>query len=756
MTGSGWPVLSARARRLSPLARYAIAVLAAAVAALLRLALDPLWGVKLPLILFFPAVMVSGWFGGFWPGIVTTLLSAVAADFFWIPPVYSLAMSDAGDVFGLLVFVVVGVVISGLNEAWRRAAGRTAESEDRLRVTLGSIGDAVIATDEQGRITRINAVAQALTGWTEGEAGGRPLEDVFTIVDEAARQPVENPVQRVLREGAVIGLGNHTVLLSKDRREIPIEDSAAPIRAPSGPVTGVVIVFRDVSERRRAERERAALQDTERAARIAAETAERQLRFALEAGGMGTWQWTVRTGAVAWSSGLEAIHGFAPGTFPGTFEAFQSEIHPEDLSRVLQAIGEAVEQRRDHHIEYRIVRRDGTVRWVEGRGQLFCDAQGQPERLLGVCSDVTERKESEERFRLAIEAAPAAIVIVDHHGAIVLVNELLEQLLGYSRQEIIGQSIEQLVPPRFRAGHPQYRTSFFGDSRRRPMGLGGDLYALRKDGSEVPVEIGLSPLKTADGVLVMAAITDITDRKRAAELLEAAVRARDDFLSIASHELRNPINAVQLQLVGMLRALQRDGASLTPEWFRDRIGQANVQVSRLTRLTDNLLDVSRITAGVIVLEPEDVDFREVVRAVIEQFRDELQRYQISLRAAETPVIGHWDRLRLEQVVTNLLSNAIKYGAGKPIEVSLESDGGTARLAVTDHGIGIDEENQKRLFARFERAVSGLQYGGFGLGLWITRQLVEAMNGRISLESHPGRGSTFTVVVPRGSGGGADT
>ena len=160
---------------------------------------------------------------------------------------------------------------------------------------------------------------------------------------------------------------------------------------------------------------------------------------------------------------------------------------------------------------------------------------------------------------------------------------------------------------------------------------------------------------------------------------------------------------------------------------------------------DNLLDVSRLTSGRLDLELEHVDFASVVHTVVELFREELDGRQVTVRA--TKAIGHWDRLRLEQIVMNLLSNAIKYGNGKPIEIELDVDGDRARLAVTDHGIGIDVDSQKRLFGRFERAVSGLQYGGFGLGLWIARQIVDSMGGEISVDSRPGEGSTFSVTLP---------
>lgn len=341
-----------RSLGLPQFARYGMAVSAAVVATLLRLALDPLFGTEWAFILFFPTIMVSAWFGGLGPGLVTTGLTAAAADYYWMDPVGSLMLSEWGDFIALLLFTGIGVMISGLNEAWRRGAANVARSEQRLRVTLASIGDAVITTDAKGLVRRLNRVAQELTGWTQAEAEGRPLHEIFPIVNEESRLPAENPLDRVLREEVSTGLAaaNHTLLLSKSGREIPIEDSAAPIRTAEGAVMGAVIVFRDASERRRAERERGKLLERERTARAKVETSESQLRLALEAGRMGTWQWTVETGEVKWSEGLEAIHGYPPGSFPGTFQAFQREIHPDDRDPVLADIAEAAEGARPHHI----------------------------------------------------------------------------------------------------------------------------------------------------------------------------------------------------------------------------------------------------------------------------------------------------------------------------------------------------------------------------------------------------------------------
>jgi PAS domain S-box-containing protein len=407
--------LTSRVVKLSPWARYVIAIGLAVLAILARLALEPAWGVRFPYITMFPAIMVSAWLGGLWPGIVTTAIAGTAAEYFWIEPRRSWAVQDVNELLGVVTFVFVGVVISALNEAWRRGTDAVAESEERLGVTLTSIGDAVITTDAEGRVTHLNPVASALTGWTVADALQRPVREVFAIIKEETREPAENPVYRVLRDGLVVGLANHTLLVSKDGREMPIDDSAAPIRTADGTLTGVVMVFRDITERRRADRERTTLLERERAAhaqtdraRRDAEATAQQLQTALQAGRMGTWQFTMRTGEVKWSPGLEAIHGYAPGRFAGTFDAFCNEIHPEDRERVIAAIRDAAEQHRDHHVEYRIVRPDGVIRWVEGVGQVLDDEHGQPDRMIGVCTDITERVQAEEQRQTLLLREQAA------------------------------------------------------------------------------------------------------------------------------------------------------------------------------------------------------------------------------------------------------------------------------------------------------------------------------------------------------------
>ncbi|MBZ4416866.1 PAS domain-containing sensor histidine kinase [Myxococcus sp. RHST-1-4] len=228
-----------------------------------------------------------------------------------------------------------------------------------------------------------------------------------------------------------------------------------------------------------------------------------------------------------------------------------------------------------------------------------------------------------------------------------------------------------------------------------------------------------------------------------------AVRARDTFLSVASHELNTPLTSLTLNVQALRRDLESRSAATPPEALGAKVVAVQRQLSRLSSLVRELLDVSRITAGRLRLEREELDLAALAREMVPRFSEDLSRAGCELRLdAPGPATGSWDRLRLEQVFQNLLSNAIKYGRGRPIELRVGADAERAWLVVRDEGVGIPPEGQARLFQRFERLASERHYGGLGLGLWIVKQIVDALEGRILVESAPGRGSTFTVELPR--------
>ena len=364
------------------------------------------------------------------------------------------------------------------------------------------------------------------------------------------------------------------------------------------------------------------------------------------------------------------------------------------------------------------------------------------------------RKLSPVDFSL-LEFVPDAMVIVDQgDGRIVYLNQVAEDLFGYRRQELLGRPVEVLLPSRFREAHRGHREAYGAAPRTRPMGLGLDLYGLRKDGQEFRAEVSLSPLLGDGARYAITAIRDVGERRKVEERArlyrqaQQEVRRRDEFLSIASHELRTPVAALQLQLQMLHRVAERATEPL-PRTLVEKVEALERQTRRVTVLVNELLDVSRMRLGRLELRLEAMDLAELARESVRQLEEELRRSGSRIAvSAEAPAPGRWDRLRLEQVLTNLLVNATKFGEGRPIAVTVQAADGLASLTVADQGIGIPPEHQERIFARFERAASAEHYGGLGLGLYIAREIVEAHGGRIRLASAPGLGSTFTVELPQ--------
>jgi PAS domain S-box-containing protein len=351
-----------------------------------------------------------------------------------------------------------------------------------------------------------------------------------------------------------------------------------------------------------------------------------------------------------------------------------------------------------------------------------------------------------------LEFVPDGIVVVDDQGLVVHVNAMAVDLFGWGREEIVGQAVEVLLPARYRSGHVGVRRAYHDAPRPRPMGLGTDLTALRRDGTEFPAEISLSPLREGTRTWAIAAIRDATERRRveAKALLyrqaQEEVRARDEFLSVASHELRTPVTALHVQVQMLERVVERTGS---PPAVRERVESLDRQVRRLAGLVEALLDLSRIRLGRMQLDREELDVSALAREVASPYQADLDlAHGSSIRVvAPQPVLASLDRVRIEQVLGNLLGNAVKFGEGKPVEIRVEHTGGGVRIEVADSGVGIDADQVERIFGRFERAAPAHHYPGLGLGLYVAREIVEAHGGRIRARGEPGKGAVFAVEIP---------
>lgn len=438
-------------------------------------------------------------------------------------------------------------------------------------------------------------------------------------------------------------------------------------------------------------------------------------------------------------------------------------IHPDDRRATVEEKDGLEEGKVTFAFENRYLCKDGSYKW------LLWNAVSIPEQeaIYAVARDITERKKAEEAlqrtkedFRSLLEVAPDAVVTVNDQGRIVLVNGQTEKLFGYQRDELLGEPVEKLIPERARAGHSQHREGYAEDHRPRAMGVGLELYALRKDGTEFPVEISLSPIHTSEGFRVISSIRDISEHKstqrqieqqnRQLELrnreIERTTQMKSKFLASMSHELRTPLNAI----VGFsdLLAEGTSGAlNAKQKRFVDHIKQGS---AHLLQLINDILDLSKIEAGQLELRMEEFLVEDALPEVLSTIDPLAMAKNIRVeQKLESKSLVKADRVRFKQILYNLLSNAVKFTPkGGQVSIECVDNWDFVRVSVTDTGIGIRPEDQTVVFEEFRQVEgsAGDTQQGTGLGLAITKRLVEQQGGQISLESELGKGSRFTFTL----------
>lgn len=350
---------------------------------------------------------------------------------------------------------------------------------------------------------------------------------------------------------------------------------------------------------------------------------------------------------------------------------------------------------------------------------------------------------------IVLENALDAVVGINTSSVIFDWNKNAESIFGFTKSEVLGQSITLIIPAKYRDAH--YR----GMAKYLQTGIGPilnqriELEALHKDGHTFPIELTVIPIKGKDKNLFYSFIRDITEQKRLHEELSNAVKARDEFISICSHELKSPITAMSLTFQLAEKHIRENNDAFKPDEVIRRVQLANRHVEKMSRLVDDMLDVSRIASGNMSFDKSDFNFSDLLNEVLQKFEDELKTKTIEIKTEykDEHYQVNGDRFRLEQVLSNLISNAIKYGEGNPIHFTLWSREHQIVLAVKDFGIGISKENLNRIFDRFERAVSSSDISGLGLGLFICQEIVKAHNGRLYVHSELGKGSTFFLELP---------
>jgi PAS domain S-box-containing protein len=510
---------------------------------------------------------------------------------------------------------------------------------------------------------------------------------------------------------------------------------------------------REIGERIRAEedlrRSNASLEDrvADRAAQL--EALNRTLiqdsaRFAVaaDAAGLGFWTFNIPANALQWDEGMFRLYGLSPLDGDQPYSLWSGSLHPEDRERCEHEVSEALNRKRAYNTEFRIVHPGGVIRHLKATARITQDADGRVIQMYGVSFDITERKRGDEQFRVAIEAAPTGMLLMNLTGAIELVNAQIEALFGYPRAELLGKQIEMLVPERFRTHHPEFRGEFFSAPKARAMGAGRDLYGLRKDGTEVPIEIGLNPLHTPEGTFVLSSIVDLSQRHE-------IDRIRTDFVSTVSHELRTPLTSIS----GSLGLLQSGALGALPDKAAAMVQIAYKNSGRLVRLINDILDVGKLEADQLVLQMVSVPLADLLQQSVEANASYAEMYGVHflLDADSTGDRVMVDPDRLMQVVTNLLSNAAKFSEpGSDVLIRLRSGPTAIRIEVEDSGPGIPDAFKSRIFEKFAQADASTtrRFEGSGLGLSIARKLIEAMGGTIGYSTVVGQGTIFFLDLPR--------
>ena len=742
---------------LSLPSRYGIALLAVALATAARLALDPLLGDRFQLFTYFLALVVVAWHCGFGPSLLALGAGGIAIPFFFFRPRGSMLLATHDQQAGLGVFFVAGAAIAlmgGAMRASRDRAGRNAREAvaegERLRITLASIGDAVITVDAGGAVSMLNPAAEALTGWNTVEARGRPCDEVFRTTDEATRRPAEGPASRALREGHAVGPDRPALLIARDAAERAIEFLASPINDRGGRAYGVVLVFRDATAARVEER---ALRASEERFRTMADAAPVLIWVA------GTDMrcnyfnkpWLDFTGCPAEK---EAGDGWAEG------------VHPDDLARCVEAYSAAFDARARFTREYRLRRHDGAYRWLLDNGAPRFSEGGEFLGYVGSCVDITDQKAGAERlltlteesdrrrriYETTLAHTPDLNYVFDLRGRFAYANPAVLTLLGRAAEGVIGRNFHELGYP------PELATRLHRqiDEVIESGAMIRDETPFTGPGGSGQFEYIFVPVFAEDGVVeaVAGSTRDITERKRLeetlrdqAERLKEADRRKDDFLATLAHELRNPLapirNALQLM----------KGSHDDPAAFEHERAMVERQIIHLTRLVDDLLDVARISRGKIELRKEVLELRATVSRVVETIQASVEGcgHALAVSLPDASIYLDADPTRVEQILWNLLSNASKYTEpGGLIRLELGGDGGQAVLKVRDNGIGIEPEMLSKVFEIFVRAEDrgGRLSAGLGIGLSLVKTLVEMHGGEITAASAGlGLGSEFVVRLP---------